>query len=110
MSNLNIYMENKKGKSFYHAEGIYFKNKIVVKKGSIIKLEMSNAKSFKITDKILSLRNNPEIVDKNGNVLKDLEFNSPTSAAIFVCGYSVNGFLSWHVEKHINLKKYFGGK
>ena len=50
-------------------------------------------------------RDNPEYVDKNGNILKN-----PSTAAQFVTGRSTNGYEAWKVEKKLNLGQYLKDK
>lgn len=110
MNKINIYMENKKNKKHYHVDAIYNNGKITVLKGGIINKSNSTAQTFKMNKKVEQMRKNNELVGKNGEILQNIEFDNVTQAAQFVCGYSVSGFLSWHVEKHINLKQYLGGE
>lgn len=55
-------------------------------------------------------RDNPEYVDKNGNILKNCEVTSPSTAAQFVTGRSTNGYEAWKVEKKLNLGQYLKDK
>lgn len=55
-------------------------------------------------------RDNSEYVDKNGNILKNCEFTSPSTAAQFVTGRSTNGYEAWKVEKKLNLGQYLKDK
>mgnify|MGYP004713274921 CR=1 FL=1 len=61
---------------------------------------------FKNTELILNLRS--KYVDKNGVLMQDVEFESASAAASFVAGYSANGLIAWHVEKHVRLKDALG--
>ena len=51
-------------------------------------------------------RDDPEYVDENGNIIKNCEFTSPSTAAQFVTGRSVNGYEAWKVEKKLSLGQY----
>ena len=51
-----------------------------------------------------------EKVDKNGILTADLVFATPSAAAAFVAGYSVNGLQAWHIEKHKTLRDYIETK
>ena len=110
MSKIKIFMENKKNKKEYHVDGLYYDGKICGLKGGTINTKNSQAESFKMNKKVEFMRKDNNFVDKNGKILQDIIFDNVTQAAQFVCGYSVSGLLSWHVEKHTNLKKYLGGE
>lgn len=45
-----------------------------------------------------------EVIDKNGFLQRDVVFGSPSTAASFVCGKSVNGLTEWKNKKRVNLK------
>ena len=85
------------------AVGEYDSNtgKVTVLKGSVVSETIAQ---FKETETIRLLRN--KYTDEEGILLQDVVFNSPSSAAAFVSGYSVNGLTAWHVEKHKTLKRY----
>lgn len=50
-------------------------------------------------------RDDKTIVDKNGIVLKNIEFKSASTAAQFICGQSSNGLRTWKNENGISLKE-----
>ena len=52
----------------------------------------------------LSYRENKEYVDGDGNIIKDCEFKSPSTAAQFVTGTSINGMLAWKTKDGKSLK------
>ena len=100
---MNIVLKSKKNTHYATAE--YTDSRIVISKGSRINLYeaypgMSNS--------IRSMRNNREIVDENGVLLQNLEFKSVSSAAVFVTGRSVNGYIAWRIDDKISLKEYYG--
>ena len=74
-------------------------NTVTVLKDSVInpKIEI-----FKGTTAIEKHR---EGVIKNGKVIKDIAFNSPSTAASFVTGRSTNGMIAWKTGDGQNLKK-----
>ena len=72
---------------------------LTVQKGSIVSDQIA---CFRSTSKITKLRD--EYVDENGVLLEDLSFTTPSSAASFVAGYSVDGYRAWHVQEHVTLK------
>lgn len=72
---------------------------IVVNKGSVVSETVA---SFRNAEYVKKLRN--QYVDNNGVLIKDLLFPNPSSAVAFVAGYSADGRLAWHVEKHRTLR------
>lgn len=85
----------------YDAIGLYDEttNAVTVLKDSIInpKIEI-----FKGTAAIEKHRNG---VIRNGKVIRDITFNSPSTAANFVTGRSTNGMIAWKNSNGITLKK-----
>lgn len=75
--------------------------KLRVLKGSIVS---ENVAQFKRTEEIKKLRT--QYIDNNGVLLQDKEFSSASTAAAFVVGYSADGLIAWHVEKHLTLKRF----
>lgn len=73
----------------------------VVLKGSKIAKEEMKA----IYPKVSILRKNANI-DKNCILQEDMLFTSPTYAAAFVIGGTVNGLTEWKTKEGITLKKY----
>lgn len=86
----------------------YNGNTITVLKGG--KINPNFASHIKGGRAVKIYRDNPEYVDSNGNILKDCEFTSPSTAAQFVTGRSANGYKTWKVEKKINLGQYLKDK
>ena len=84
-----------------HADGIYSDGKVTVLKGSKLFINCNN--KFKGNAKVIALRNNEEVVDAEGILLKDCSFNSPSAAAVFVAGSSRSGNMFWRVENGILL-------
>ena len=75
--------------------------KTTVCKGSIVSESIAQ---FKKTEVVKRLRD--QYVNEEGILLQDITFNSPSTAAMFVAGYSANGLTAWHVEKHKPLKTF----
>ena len=75
--------------------------KVKVYKDSIVSESVAQ---FKKTETIKRLRD--LYTDTEGVLLQDVTFNSPSTAAMFVSGYSANGLIAWHVEKHKTLKAF----
>lgn len=101
---IEVYLTNR-NKSYF-AQGSYSEETFIVKKGSKISLDF--ASHIKGGRKAKSFRDDPTVVDNDGNVLKDCVFGSPSTAAQFVTGRSTNGFISWRVDDHNNLKQFLG--
>lgn len=81
-----------KGNS-YCSNGIYDKGKILVKKDS--KINLKDNVFEHMTKEARKARTDKNIVDDTGKVLKDVWFNSASSAAQFVTGNSTNGMRQW---------------
>ena len=82
----------------------YDGNRITVLAGGKISPDFANHIGGGKTAK--AYRDNPEYVDENGNILKNCEFTSPSTAAQFVTGRSTNGYEAWKVEKKLSLRQY----
>lgn len=76
----------------FNAYGVYEKGNLTVLKGS--RISESFDKSFKFTKDALDKRNISGLV-KNCILQEDVSFRSASTAAQFVCGYSVNGKAVW---------------
>ena len=87
----------------HHAEGVLENNVITVKKGSKICLKDSyDAMPMAVR----LMRHDISIVGKDGILKQDTKFDSPTAAAQFVTGRSVNGYIVWRPDNKTTLKKY----
>lgn len=97
---MDIFYKGRKNRT--KANGTYDANTgvTIVKKGSIVS---ENVAEFKNKENILRLRE--KYVNDNGVVNEDIQFASASSAASFVAGYSVNGLIAWHVDKHVTLRE-----
>lgn len=87
---LSISMRTRDGRAY--AEALYSENKTIVKAGGKIHPTFNGQKSVK------SIRDNEKIVDKEGNILSDVEFSSPSAAAQFVNGNISNGLRVWKID------------
>lgn len=96
-----VYLKNSSGAD---AKGEYSTTtkQLIVKKGSVVSKTVSNA-NFR---GLKSIVRNRELFVKNGIVIKDVPFNSPSTAANFVTGHSSNGLTRWKDQTGKNLKKY----
>ncbi|MCR5811577.1 MAG: DUF4357 domain-containing protein [Lachnospiraceae bacterium] len=72
---------------------------ITVLKGSVISESITQ---FSGTKKVIKLRN--QFTNEEGVLLRDMTFKSPTTAAKFVSGGSVNGLIAWHDGNKKTLK------
>lgn len=88
--------------NLYYAEGVYVDGKLTVNKGSKIRLGETYKKCV---DLVIEYRNDRTKVDSHGNVLENIEFRSPSTAAQFVTGSSTNGYIRWRTE-NMNLKSF----
>ena len=87
----------------YEASATYEDGEITIHKGS--KLRYPQSANFKRTKKAYTLRDNQDYV-KNGVVINDCVFKSPSTAAQFITGGSRNGFDTWKVEKGYSLGQF----
>ena len=102
---MKIVLKSKRNTHYSIAD---FKNEqVTVLKGSKINLHTTFEK---MSQEAYQARNNPSVVDKSGNVLKDTKFNSLTTAAQFVTGRSVNGKIAWRIDDKISLKEYYSNE
>ena len=77
---------------------------ITVLAGGKMSLDFANHIKGRKTAK--AYRDNPEYVDGDGNILKNCEFTSPSTASQFVNGQSTDGYEAWKVEKKLSLGQY----
>ena len=82
-----LYMKNQKGSSEYSAAAILEDGKITIKKGSKINKKIANSSTFKLNAKAQAKRDEKGLYDENGILLQDVQFDSPSTAGQFVCGY-----------------------
>lgn len=97
-----IHIENRNRS--YYAEGIYSQEGIIVKKGG--KISDFFAEYIRGGKKAMEYRSNREYVDAQGIIVKDCIFKSPSTAAQFVTGRSVNGYNIWKVVDGKTLGNY----
>ncbi len=74
---------------------------LVLFKGSVVSEEVVDFRN-----KATVLKKRETLIDKNYVVKKDIVFSSPSTAAEFVCGYSISGRNAWHVDKHKYLRDF----
>lgn len=92
---IKMYLKSRNGDCF--ADGVYEDGKIIVLKGGMISSDFAD--HIRGGRKAKSFRENPEYVDENRNIIKECIFDSPSTAAQFVTGRSINGYAAWKVEK-----------
>ena len=103
---MNITVTLKSRNKNYSATGKYIDSKnFIVCKGSQIYLNNDSV----VSKKVMKFRESTEYVDKDGIVIKDCVFGSPSTAAQFVNGSSTNGYVAWKVGKQ-SLKEYLAEK
>lgn len=95
-----------KGRTGYEAKGIFENNILIVLKDS--KLSNQIAKTLPV--KVSQLRNNKDIVNENNILLRDISFNSASTAAGFVTGNISNGLRVWKLETGEELGDVVPGK
>ena len=81
--------------------------KIVVKSGA--KINPINAFP-QMSQELVALRGDSSVVSEDGILLKDMTFNSPSTAAQFVTGRSVNGYIAWRPNDEMSLKAFLDRK
>lgn len=89
------------------AEAVYEGETITVLSGKISRDFADHIRGGK---KARSFRDDPEYVDKSGNIIKKCIFSSPSTAAQFVTGRSTNGYVAWKVDEKKNLGDYLKEK
>mgnify|MGYP000863323159 CR=1 FL=1 len=83
-------------KVLYEAYAIYSDGTVTVKKDSRINIHLSAG--YKPTATIQKLRDDSSVVDGDGVLLKDIPFDSLSTAASFVTGRTANGMIVWKTE------------
>ena len=87
----------------HYAIGEYDDGKLSVLKGSKINPIIAFPQ---MSPMLVQMREDKHLVSEEGIVLSDIFFNSPSSAAQFVTGRSVNGLIAWRPNDEISLKEY----
>lgn len=82
-------------KGQYSANAEYLNGSVILKKGSMISLEVCNRK---LPMNVERLRSDSSIVNSEGVILTDITFTTPSMAATFVTGNISNGFRVWKTE------------
>lgn len=79
--------------NLFDAKAIYNDGNVTVKKGSRINTNYSMA--FKPSTLVRNMLADKCIVNNEGIILKDVTFNSLSTAATFVTGRVSNGMITW---------------
>lgn len=96
---LNSSRDTHYGMGFYCTDTKRF----TVLKGSRIKLIASNTR---LVYAATNARGDRSIVDADGVVLCDVEFQTPSAAAQFITGRSCNGHSAWRPDNKRSLKEF----
>ena len=91
---MKLYTKSRDG--LYEANAIMNGSNVTVLKGS--RINTKNSEGFKPSDKISNLRCDNTIVDMNGQLLRDVDFDTLSTAATFVTGRIANGMIVWKTE------------
>lgn len=102
----NVHYKSKKRECEAFGNYNFETNELEVIKGAKISSRQDN--SFRLSKKA-NKRNDKEYV-KNGILLENIKFSSPSIAAQFVSGSSLNGPKVWKLEDGTSLKKYLEEK
>lgn len=97
---MKVYLSSKKKK--VEAIGVYSpeSGEIVVSKGSILSLALSESKTFRGRKAVEKMR---EGVLDGAILKKDIKFKSPSTAANFITGGSSNGMRLWKTKEGISI-------
>lgn len=104
--NIEITIANKKGR--FNAKGIYDGRQVIVQKGGYINPSFSTCiKGGNLSKKY---RSDSAFVSDSFEIREDCVFKSPSTAAQFVTGRSVDGYKIWKVSDGKTLEEYLKEK
>lgn len=98
---MKIYLANKSEEYKAVAEYDVETNQCVVLSGSIVSSSIAQG-SFRSAKSVEKLRNSEHVSGRE--VMKNIVFKSPSTAANFITGRSTNGLLAWKSEDGKKLK------
>lgn len=98
---INVVLNSRSGT--HCADGVFDNNTVTVKRGSRICLVDAYAD---MPQMVKEKRHDSILVGNDGVLKQDIIFDSPTAAAQFVTGRSVNGYIAWRPENKMSLKEY----
>ena len=104
--NVRIFAKTRDGVA--KAEGIYNGDTTVVLAGGKVRNKVAESVRGKTT--VNRYLEDPDYVSKDGIVLKDCTFDSPSTAAVFVTGNASNGYRVWKIEDGKSLDEYLKEK
>ena len=93
----------KSKKNLHYAEAEWDGEQIIVLSGSKINPTVAFPQ---MSEEIKRMRNDRSIVNDDNELVVDIKFTSPSSAAQFVTGRSVNGYIAWRPDDKMSLKEY----
>ena len=102
---INLSLQSRSGK--YEAYAVYDGKTVVVKNGHINPSFAVSIRGGKLSK---AYRNNQEHVSSSFEIIKECSFKSPSTAAQFVTGRSVDGYNAWKVEGGQRLGDYLKEK
>lgn len=102
MENTLFFLKSRSG--LYEATATFNRKKLIVHKGS--QINTSPSEKFKASKKLMNLRIDSSVVDKNGRLKTDVEFRSFSTAATFVSGHVANGMVCWKTKDGITAKEF----
>ena len=100
--NIRVFIKSKS--TDVYAEAVYEGETMTVLPGG--KISTDFASHIHGGRKAKSFRNSTEYVDSDRTIIKECVFTSPSTAAQFVTGRSINGYVAWKVDAKKNLGKY----
>lgn len=99
---VKVYLKTRANNAY--AEAIYDGTSFTVLPGG--KISEDFAEHIQGGRKAKSLRQDPEYVNENGEIIKPCVFTSPSTASQFVTGRSTNGYKTWKVERKKTLGEF----
>lgn len=90
-------------KELHFAEALIEGKATTVLKGAKINI---NSSFPKMVRSVVALREDRSTVSAEGILLHDVTFDSPSTAAQFVTGRSVNGYIVWRPNDEMPLREY----
>ena len=100
-NNMKLILKSKK--NLHYAEAEWDGEQIIVLSGSRINPIVAFPQ---MSEEIKHMREDRKIVNEQYELLVDVKFTSPSSAAQFVTGRSVNGYIAWRPDDKMSLKEY----
>jgi hypothetical protein len=100
-SKMKLILKSKK--NLHYAEAEWDGEQIIVLSGSRINPIVAFPR---MSEEIKRIRNDNSFVNVNNELIVDVTFTSPSSAAQFVTGRSVNGYIAWRPDDKMSLKEY----